>query len=175
MKKAFLVCCFLIFVADLSAQNILLPDHSKASKIRPNIGGNIGFHWQNDDFLLTFAPRLGWNFSENFEVAFNLNYTYRNVLNTKYHILGLGPEISYFFNNFSANVMYLYNDVSMKSKHSQTLNFDENALFLGVGYRQYISTNTYMYAGMRYNVLYKEGKSVFSSAFTPYVGISVGL
>lgn len=173
MKKNLFLLLFLIGMANLTAQNILLPSNNKPSGW--NVGGNIGFSAENQGLDLIIAPRIGKLITENLEFAFNVNYTFRKYYSTKFHIFGVGPEVNYFLNNFAGHISYLYNTVSTRNSFGKSTFLSENALFLGAGYRQHLGGNTYAQAGVRYNVLYKKENSIFSSAFTPYFGISVGL
>lgn len=173
MKKLFLTFGFMLFVGGIMAQNILVPKQSGGSPW--SIGGNIGVSGQNGGWDISLAPRLGYQMAENLEAGFNINYTFGKQYSTKYQILGIGPEINYHFSGLFAGVAYLYNSVWTKSKFGKGIHIDENALFLGGGYRHHIGGNTYLMGGIRYNVLYKKEKSIFSSAFLPYFGVSVGL
>ena len=47
--------------------------------------------------------------------------------------------------------------------------------YIGAGYMQQLGANVYMRIGGSYNILYKEGKSIFGSRFIPNIGVVIGL
>lgn len=173
MKKVFTTIGLLFFFGCAVAQNILTtsPDTRKW-----NFGGDIGLGVNSNSTDVYVAPRVGYALTENLEVALNVNYTFRKANNYKMNIFGVGPELSYYFQGLFANVSYRYHTSSVKNDYTDRyVTHNENALLVGGGYQYFIGGNTYVRAGVQYNLLYKKDRSIFSSAFMPYFGISVGL
>ena len=160
-------------------KNILLPQNQKQSNFFDNftIGGNIGASFGNNLWGVSLAPRIGYKVTEDFEVAFSVNYYYQKSPNVRYNSLSLGPSMNYYIaRNFYVNGSFQHYFISTKSKSTRiTYNTEESALYLGGGYMQYLGGRSYLRLGLTYNVLYDKNKSIFSSGLFPEVGIVIGL
>ena len=130
------------------SSNVLSPNYQQSNKI-------------TNDLELTAVVNGSLHHTEH----------YRNLS------ISVGPALSYYL----GRVVYLTSSfqhyiVSQKSKKTdETYNTQEQALYIGGGYMQQLGNRTYMQIGATYNVLYKNGSSIFSSGFVPNVGIVVGL
>ena len=92
-------------------------------------------------------------------------------------LLGVGPVASYYIGRVAyLSTSYQHYFVSQKHKTlDTTYNTNEDALYIGAGYMQQLGANVYMRFGGSYNILYKEGKSIFGSRFIPNIGVVIGL
>lgn len=134
-------------------------------------GGGIGLGFGNGYFSGTLAPSAIYHVNDRFSAGVGLNGTYASEKHVyKSYIVGgsvLGlfnviPEIQLSGELETLHVSRVYD--------SQFLLEDDNywvpALFLGAGYRTGGIT-----VGLRYDVLFDEFKSVYGSAFSPFVRV----
>jgi hypothetical protein len=160
-------------------KNILLPQNQKQSNFFDNftIGGNIGASFGNNLWGVSLAPRIGYKVTEDFEVAFSVNYYYQKSPNVQYNSLSLGPSLNYYIaRNFYVKASYQHYFIDQKTRGiSEHYKREESALYLGAGYMQYLGGRSYLRLGFSYNVLYDKDKSIFSSGLSPEVGIVIGL
>ena len=70
---------------------------------------------------------------------------------------------------------YQHYFINQKFNGDKSYHKEEDALYIGGGYMQSLGGSTYMRIGFTYNVLYKKDKSIFSSGFSPSIGIVIGL
>lgn len=135
------------------------------------VGGGIGLSFGNGFFSGTLAPSAIYNFNEQFAMGVGLNGTY-NKRKDLYSSTILGGSILSFYNpipyvQISAEFEELH--VSRNYDSLQRLSDDNYwypALFLGAGFRQNNFT-----IGLRYDVLYNSSKSVYASAYVPFVRV----
>lgn len=155
--------------------NVLSPNYQQSNKI--TYGGNIGFNYTNYGIGVDLSPRLGYKITNDLELTAVVNGSLHHTEYYRNLSISVGPALSYYL----GRVVYLTSSfqhyiVSQKSKKTdETYNTQEQALYIGGGYMQQLGNRTYMQIGATYNVLYKNGSSIFSSGFVPNVGIVVGL
>ena len=138
------------------------------------INGTFGTY---STFGVSIAPRVGYKISENLEFGGISSFS---LLNSDFYtttLFGIGPFANYYFaRNFYATAQFQEYIVTQKLKSTgDRSGKDEAALYLGGGYMTKIGNNIYMQIGAMYNVLWKENNSIFSSGFTPQVGVVFGL
>lgn len=126
---------------------------------------------------LYITPRAGYKVTEDFEVGAAANFTWSSSKYYSSTMFGMGPFANYYFNrNFFLSGMFQEYFVNQRDKvNNVRYNSNEAALYLGGGYLQRLGDHVYMQMGGIYNVLYKEGRSVFGGGFVPNVGIVYGL
>ncbi len=159
-RNVFFFGLLLIFNSvSLNAQN---SDSNFWDDVRFGGGFNIGFG--SDYTTIAISPSAIYNFSDEFSTGLSLSYLYskNKASNTTANVYG-------------ASVISLYNpfDSFQLSGEFEELNINFNnginensywnpALYLGAAYR-----TRGVSIGLRYDVLYKEDKSIYSSALTP--------
>ena len=134
-------------------------------------GGGIGLSFGNGFFSGTIAPSAIYQFNDQLALGLGLNGTY-NREKDFYESTILGGSIIGLFNVIpEIQLSAEFEELNVNRTYESFLLFeDENywypALFLGAGYRARNVT-----VGLRYDVLYDEGQSVYASAFMPFVRV----
>ena len=165
-KIVHIILLLLIFKIDASAQD---QEPSFWSHVR--IGGGIGLSFGSGFFSGTLAPSAIYDFNEKFAMGLGLNGTY-NTSEDFYRSSIIGGSILGLYNvipqlQISAEFEELYiNRVYDNSLALEDDRYSTPALFFGAGFRQNNLT-----FGMRYDVLYDELKSIYASAFVPFVRV----
>lgn len=165
-KMVFVVFILLIFKIDASAQ-----EQKSLFWSHVRIGGGIGLSFGNGFFSGTLAPSAIYDFNEQFSMGIGLNGTY-NTSKDFYKSSIIGGSILALYNvipqlQISAEFEELY--ITRIYDSSLALSDDRYstpALFFGAGFSQKNLT-----FGMRYDVLYDSNKSVYASAFVPFVRV----
>jgi long-subunit fatty acid transport protein len=112
-------------------------------------GGGLGLGFGTGFTNIAVAPSAIYNVNQYFATGLGLQYNY------------LSQKIQ-----FSTELEQLRVTTSYENPAFASENFWNTALFLGVGYR----TNNVTIGG-RYNVLYKQDRNVYGSAFMPFVRV----
>ena len=180
MKQILLLAYLLLSFVSLAQEsgNILLPQNQKRNNPFENFtfGGNIGASFGNDLWGISLSPRIGYKLTDDLELAFLVNYNYQKGKYTQYNFLGLGPSLNYYFMRSAyLQTSYQHYFINQKFNGDESYHKEEDALYIGGGYMQSLGGSTYMRIGFTYNVLYKKDKSIFSSGFSPSIGIVIGL
>lgn len=133
-------------------------------------GGGIGLGFTNRGFNGSISPSAIYQFNDQFAAGLSLNFNYAKFDDDK--LLAYGGSVLSLFNP----VQFLQLSAEfeqLRINRSYALigaNVEDNywspALFLGLGY-----TNNFMTIGVRYDVLYDEGKSIYANAWMPFVRI----
>lgn len=141
-----------------------------------SFGGNLGFSFWNDGTTILVAPRAYYNFSPQFIGGLGLIYNYSSY-DYDYGLYDYESTYSAFggsitgiyrpipFLQFSSEFQELY-----VNQDFEYLNFKDNdeywnsALYLGASF---VSGNFAF--GFQYDVLYDEGTSPYSSAWSPVI------
>jgi hypothetical protein len=135
-------------------------------------GGGLGLSTTNDFFTLGVSPSAIYEFNPQVALGLSLNYTY-NRLKNQYRsniyggsIIGLLhpiPEIQ-----LSAELEQLRVNRTFEGSLRELGddNYWSPALFVGAGYR----TNN-VTIGLRYDLLYRDNRSVYASALSPFVRV----
>lgn len=155
--------------------NIFVSHSQNSTKIQPNFwdnvqfGGGLGLNFSKEFTDITIAPGAIYNFNEFFSAGAGLQYSYVDFKNNyKSNVFGasiLGlvnplPEIQ-----ISAELEQIHASIHYGYLNEKDQFWNTN-LFLGVGFR----TN-YVTAGVKYNVLHKKDRAVYSEAFMPFVRV----
>lgn len=161
-----LLCC--LQNVSSQAENISSQDENFWSNVR--FGGNIGIGFANDTFNAIIAPSAVYDVNTQFSMGFGLNFGYtdaRNFTATNY-----GASIITLYNPFPAlqlsaefEQMGVSSSIEIEGLKS-TDDYWYPALFIGAGYRV-----GFVSLGLRYDVLYDETKSIYASAYAPFVRV----
>lgn len=134
-------------------------------------GGGIGLSFGNGFYSGTLAPSAIYQINRQLAVGAGLTGTYNSHKN-RYNSTILGGSILTLYNiipeiQFSAEFEEL--NVSRHYEYDG-LNYRDNywypALFMGVGFQ-----NGPVTVGIRYDVLYRDTKSIYANAFVPFVRV----
>ncbi|WP_233558507.1 alpha-ketoglutarate decarboxylase [Aquimarina sp. BL5] len=164
-KIRFLILVSLIF---FSLQNGYSQDDNFWSNVR--IGGNIGIGFTNDTFNGILAPSAVYDFNNQFSMGFGLNFGYtdsRNFTATNY-----GASLITLYNPFPSLQLSAEFEQMGVSRSFEIEGLDINddywypALFIGAGYRV-----GFVSVGLRYDVLYDDDKSIYASAYAPFIRV----
>ncbi len=172
MKKLFLILC-IVYSTSAMAQ-FELSTAQNASRWR--VGGNIGLNLGNNGYFgVSIAPSIGYAFNSYLEGGLNVGYQYSKWEHAKQNLFSAGPYLNFYpINNLFLRAHYAYFTGNRKYDNNQSYTFDENALWLGAGYRSGRGP-IHFYAGLMYNVLYDESNSIFANGLRPIAGISIGI
>ncbi|WP_299258325.1 alpha-ketoglutarate decarboxylase [uncultured Aquimarina sp.] len=161
---------FLILVTSIffSLQNGYSQDDNFWSHVR--IGGNIGIGFTNDTFNGIIAPSAVYDFNNQFSTGFGLNFGYTNSRN--FTATNYGASLITLYNPFpSLQLSAEFEQMGVSRSfeiEGQDINDDYwyPALFIGAGYRI-----GFVSVGLRYDVLYDDNKSIYASAYAPFIRV----
>lgn len=150
------------------AQETTPPQNQFWSKVR--FGGNVGLGFTDDTFNIILAPSAVYEINPYVSAGVGLNFGYTDA--TNFNATNYGASLITLFNPLPG--LQLSAEFEQMGV-SQTLEFDGRdikddywypALFLGAGYRV-----GFMSVGLRYDILYDENKSIYASAYAPFVRV----
>jgi hypothetical protein len=144
------------------------------------VGGGIGLGFgTNDQFSFSISPSVGYEITPMLEAGLSAGYQYSKWYSSKLNLFNFGPYVNFHPVNFlflRGHFEHFIGTQKWKSGNPDILelkeNMDESALWLGGGYRS--PGRVSFYAGLLYNVLYKDDSSIFSTGLRPMVGVSFG-
>jgi hypothetical protein len=166
--------CLVFFTALfllLFTQTGLAQDQREGFWSQVRFGGGIGLSFGNEFFGGTIAPSAIYEFDEQFALGLGANLTYNKQKNL-YETIIVGGSVLGLYNvipqlQFSAEFEQL--NVSRTFESDLRIPSDyywHPALFVGAGYR-----NGNFTVGIRYDVLYKEEKSIYANAWMPFARV----
>lgn len=149
--------------------NVIVAQNNPKSKSafweHVQFGGGLTLDFTNRTTNLGIAPSAIYNFNKKISTGIGVSYLYSKH-----------KDFSNPINSFGGSIISLYNpinglQISGEYEHtyltSQGISRDVPALFFGIGY----SARRNIAIGLRYDVLYNETKSLYSSALTPFVRV----
>lgn len=160
-----------IFLGCLSAKaQVEAPQPQDQFWDNVRFGGGLGLSFGNNNTLITVAPSA--LYQPNQYVAFGpgLNFTYQKSQNFRSTLYG-GSAIVLVnpiqFIQLSTELEQLrVNQTITTTEGDVDDNFWNTSLFLGAGFRTGNVT-----VGARYNVLFRDGESIYADAWQPFVRI----
>lgn len=162
-KSIILILFFSLFFKKINAQNSNLDKNIK-------FGGAFGLNIENDFFSSTIEPSVLYQFNNQFAFGTGLNFTY-NSQKDFYKSTIIGGTLTALYNP-TMNIQFSgeFQQLHVNRKYDNDFFRDEKywspALFLGMGY----NTNN-VTAGIRYDILYNEDKSIYSSPWSPFIRV----
>lgn len=125
-------------------------------------GGGLGLSFGNNYTTVSVSPSAVYNFNQYFSAGPGLSYLYAKNGDLKSNVFGAGlitlinliPSLQ-----LSAEYEHLF--ITQKFGFEKS-NFDYPALYVGGAYR----VGNFS-AGLRFDVLYNENKTIYASAFSP--------
>ena len=183
MLKRFALFVFLIFVTQnfysqeyLASSETSFYQPSNDNSIQLNsdfqkywsFGGNLGFSFWNNGTSILLGPKAYYNFSPKFLAGVGVSYMYSEYRSDfdGYHSNSFGGSVMaavrpIYFLQISAE----YEGLQTNYSGYYTDEYFVNALYFGLSY---IAGPVSF--GIRYDVLYDTNKSIYSSAWNPFVG-----
>ena len=131
-------------------------------------GGGIGVSFGDGFFSGTLAPSAIYDVNEKLSLGVGLNGTYNSLKNT-YNSTIIGASVLGLYNVIrEIQLSAEFEELNVTRNFESGLNIKNQnywypALFVGAGYRTRNVT-----VGVRYDVLYDEGKSVYANAWAPF-------
>ncbi len=165
--KSFLLITALLITSISFAQN-----ENKQNRFLDNVsfGGGLGLNFANGNFSATVAPSAIYNFNKYVSAGPSLIYSYQS--NEFFKSSLYGGSLIGLFNpiqqiQLSTELEQLRVNQTIKFIEGDEDNdFWNTAFFVGAGYRAQNIT-----FGVRYNLLFKDGDSVYASAWAPFVRV----
>lgn len=169
---------FLISMFDhVSAQDSINDSYRSKSLFwqRVQFGGNLGLSFGSGYTDITVAPGAIYNLNEKVALGAGLQYSYirqRDFFDS--HLYGgsvlalynVIPEIQLSVELEQLRVNVDFVDYTATGIENSSRDFWNTGLFVGAGYRAGNVT-----IGGRYNLLFDDGKAVYSNAFMPFVRV----
>lgn len=175
-KKLYLTGFLFLILSPLHAQ-VIPPPESRQTVPQNNFwenvrfGGGIGLGFGNGFFSGTIAPSAIYQFNPQFAMGVGINGTY-NKRKHSYSSTILGGSVMAFYNvipELQLSAEFEESHVNRKWEMDGANISDSYwypALFLGAGFRAGNVT-----IGLRYDVLYRERKSIYGTAYMPFVRV----
>jgi len=172
MRKIIFLSCFFISIATFAQDEVTQPDDEilqvPQTSFWDNVrfGGGLGLAFGTDQTTIEISPSAIYDFENGFALGISFGYLYSKINDFKSNV-------------FSPGLVALYNpaqEIQISAEFEQLFvnqkfgslsdTFDYPALYLGVAYR-----TGWAAFGIRYDVLFDERDSIFTSAWSPIVRI----
>ncbi len=130
------------------------------------VGGGFGLNFGNNVTTIAVNPTAVYDFNQKFSLGGSLGYTYSKSGDFKSNVFTASVLSIYApFQNFefSGELEQLFVNSRFGDARDS---YNYPALYLGVAYR----TRNFSIGG-RFDVLYNDDKSIYSSPFTPFVRV----
>ena len=160
------IVCLLFFSISLQAQG---PGNSSAFREKVDFGGGIGLNFGNRIFNIALSPAAIYRVSDQYAVGTGLTFSYSKFDQDELTAYGIS------FLNYVNPIPQIqlsaeYDQLRVNRNYENFLNADENywlpALHLGIGYG-----NRNFMAGIRYDVLYDDQRSIYADPWVPFVRV----
>ena len=159
MKKIIII--LLVFTS-----TFLFSQNTDKPKFWDNVqfGGGLGLSFGNNYSTVSISPSAVYNFNQYFAAGPGLSYLYAKNRDLKSNVFGAGiVTLINPLQNLQLSAEFEHLFITQKLG-VEKMSFDYPALYLGGAYR--IGNFS---AGLRFDVLYNEDKTIYSSAFSPIV------
>lgn len=161
--KGFFIVILLLFVTvTVSAQLPKAPVEMKGKFVT---GGHFGGGFAGNHLHFTISPQFGYRLSRGFEVGVRLGYNLNYVFDSYYgnhsiHHVALGAYANYevvkgiFFHLEDEEICQLVFDGFLSNPGKPQW---YNSVFVGIGYRDYLTDTSYAYISLLYNLSWDYG------------------
>jgi len=167
LKRAHAFLVFLLFSSlSLVAQG---PGNSSTFWEKVDFGGGVGLNFGNRNFNIALSPAAIYRASDNYAVGTGLTFSYSKF--DEAELTAYGISLLNYFNPIpQIQLSAEFDQLRINRNFENFLNADDNywlpALHLGIGYG-----NRNFIAGIRYDVLFDNGRSIYADPWTPFVRI----
>lgn len=168
MKKSLLLFLFVFCLMSLNAQI----DNRSNFWDNVRFGGGVGLNFGNGFFTGSLAPAAIYDFNPYVSAGVGLNGSYTKFQND-FSSTVFGANIIALFNPINQiqlstefeqlNVTQRFDNITGPDSKD---NFWASALFVGIGFR-----TGNMAAGIRYDVLYDEDRSIYADPWMPFIRV----
>lgn len=171
-NKNYLKFILVLLVLSFNFSTINAQESNESFWNNVRFGGGLGLSFGDGFFSGTIAPSAIYQFNNRFATGIGLNATFANQKNLFKSTI-LGASVITLFNpineiQLSAEFEELH--INRSFDNNFISNADDNywypALFLGAGYQTGNIT-----IGIRYDVLYDEGKSIYVDPWIPFMRV----
>jgi hypothetical protein len=172
LKKIVLIALFGSLAWSVSAQG---PGQKSEFWSHVRYGGGIGLGFSNSSFTIALAPSAIYQVSPQFAAGVGLSFNYSKFEPTSFdrsEFTAFGGSLVSFFNPIpQMQLSAEFEQIRVNRKDvvvGETFedSFWSPALYFGLGVG-----NRNVMAGMRYNVLFNDEKSIYASAWAPFVRV----
>ncbi len=158
MRKIILLL-FVLISYSISGQN----DNNSNFWDNVRFGGGFGLGFGSNSTTIAISPSAIYEFNETFALGLTTSYLYAKNHDLKSNVYGVGTIALYNpIDQFQLSAEFEQLFVNQKLLGFEDNNFDYPALYLGAAYR----VGSFS-AGLRYDALYDNTKSIYTSAFSP--------
>jgi len=136
---------------------------------RVNFGGGVGLNFGNNSFNIGLSPSAIYRASDIYSVGTGLTFNYSKFDEAELTAYGFS-FLNYLNPIPQIQLSAEFDQLRVNRNFDNILNADDNywlpALNLGIGYgsRNFV-------VGLRYDVLYDEGRSIYADPLTPFVRV----
>jgi hypothetical protein len=157
---------FLCFLGICSVSTAQYGNNNPSFWSNVRYGGGVGLSFGNDAFLISLTPQAIYQINDFLAAGVGLNYTYSKVGDTSFNALGgslitLANPVAALQLSAEFEQLYVNQDFGFFSE-----DYWVPALYLGIGYAAGPVT-----FGIRYDVLYDDFKSLYSTPWLPFVRV----
>lgn len=133
-------------------------------------GGRVKFNISSNTTSITLSPAAIYKFNKYFAAGGSLSFGYANFRNSNTDLYNYGGSILGLYNPIKQiQLSAELEQVFVNEKYDGDIpdyNYNYQAFLVGAGYRMRNVT-----VGVRYDLLYKENKNLYASAYTPFVQV----
>ena len=144
----------------------ILAQNDNNSKFWNNVrfGGGFGLGFGSNNTTIAISPSAIYEFNETFALGLTTSYLYAKNNDLKSNVFGVGTIVLFDpIEEFQLSVEFEQLYVNQKLGFFES-NYNYPALYLGAAYK----VGSFA-AGIRFDALYDENKSIYLSAFSPIV------
>ena len=174
MKNILIVFCTLIISTNVVSQEVetKINDSTKTANSKLKFGCGFGLNFVGSTNI-SISPNLMYTLSDKFTIGAGLQGSYaaikdiRNTTTFGANIIGFykpAKKLTLLLEFVELNVTNKTETIAGQIKNT----FWDSALFTGAGF----NITSKILVGAKYNMLYKEEESVYTSAVVPFVNIS---
>jgi len=167
LKRALGTVITILFLSlSLQAQG---PGNNSAFWERVDFGGGIGLNFGNRVFNIALSPAAIYRANDQYALGTGLIFSYSKFDEAELTAYGLSL-LNYFNPIPQIQLSAEFDQLRINRNYENLLEADDNywlpALHLGVGYG-----NRFFIAGVRYDVLFDDGRSIYADPWSPFVRI----
>lgn len=155
---------FLVLLLSFSSLHLTAQNNNNSFWDNVRFGGGFNVGFGNNYTTIAISPSAIYDFSETFSSGLSVSYLYskNKTFNSTANVYG-ASAISLFnpFDRFQLSAEFEELNINLNNSFNQN-SYWNPALYFGAAYR-----TGGVSIGLRYDVLYKENKSIYSSALTP--------
>ncbi len=165
-----------ILISLLLLQSIFVFSQQQNDKNTENVfwenvyfGGGLQLGISNVQTTIGISPSAIYEFSEQFAAGLSVSYLYSSIRyqDLSYHLYG-GSALAMYNPIKEVQLSTEFEQLNVITvSHEDTNSYWQPAWYVGLGY----GLGKHGAIGMRYNILYDKEKSIYDSAFTPFIRV----